>query len=111
MTYVIVLIPFNIFFISRNKKTCKALKQRITQHLNHIEKFIPFKKYHDKVVARHFRMNNHGLYDFKVCVFKIEENTNVRQEKELDLINFLNLKVERCINEKTSNFTKSFIFN
>ena len=51
-------------------ETCKTLKERFKQHLNHILNFKPYKKYHDKEVPRHFRSNNHKLSDIKVCEFK-----------------------------------------
>ena len=46
-------------------ETGKTLKTRISQHLNHIIKFKPYSKYHDKEVAKQFRRSSHKLNDFK----------------------------------------------
>lgn len=108
--YVIICNKCKLYYVG---ETSKSLRERFKQHLNHIINFVPFVKYHDKVVARHFRSNNHSLSDLKVCVFKSDLNdTEIRKQKEQDLINFLNIKNKLCINELLSlKFnSKSYIF-
>jgi hypothetical protein len=52
-------------FILYIGETSESLKTRINQHLDHIKKFKPFEKYHDKEVARHFRISSgHNLKFF-----------------------------------------------
>ena len=106
-----------IIFCSLCKKfyvgeTGKSLKFRIKQHLNHINKFIPFTRYHDKIVARHFNMRGHSLANFKVCIFKSDLfDTEVRKSKERDLVRFLNLISINCINLDISKKIDSLVFD
>jgi len=82
------------------------------QHINNILKFIPYKKYENKEVAKHFRTKSHKLSDFKVCVFRKDlENNEIRKNLEMDLVNRLNINRKRCINKITSKRSKKFIFN
>ena len=107
--YVIICIKCNLFYIG---ETEKSLEIRISQHINHIKKFIPFLKYSNKEIARHFRSNNHKLSDFKVCVFKTNLlDTDVRKSNELDLINLLNLNEKRCLNKFKSITSNKLIFH
>ena len=100
VVYIILCIKCKIFYIG---ETGKSLSKRMSQHLNQIKKFVPFKKYHDKEVAKHFNLNGHKLDDFKCCVYKdnLIDNKN-RKSVEKDLIKFLNLNYKRCINIHTS---------
>jgi hypothetical protein len=85
LIYIIICIKCNLFYVG---ETSDTLKTRISQHLNHILKFKPYEKYHDKEVARHFRRDKHKLSDFKVCVFRTDlSDTKLRKYLELDLIN------------------------
>ena len=92
-------------------ETSETLEKRISQHLNHIKKFKPFEKYHEKEVARHFRTKGHNLRFFKICVFRADlYDTIVRKNYELDLINRFNINKKRCINIIKSKYNKNFIF-
>jgi hypothetical protein len=107
--YIIICIKCNLFYIGETKN---SLKIRFIQHLNNIMKFIPFERYHDKVVPLHFRRNNHKISDIKICVFKSEfNNEKDRKEQELDLINLFNIKYKNCINKIISKNKTNFIFN
>jgi uncharacterized protein with HEPN domain len=106
--YIIICTKCNLYYIG---ETSKKLKERIQQHLNNINNFIPFIKYHDKIIAKHFRSNNHSLKELKVCVFKTNlENLKERKDKEQDLINFLNLKTNNCLNIIKTKNSKNFVF-
>ena len=106
--YIIICKKCKLYYVG---ETYKKLKERIAQHLNHIFNFIPYEKYYDKIVAKHFRTDNHSLNDFNVCVFKSNFiNSKERKEKEQDLINFLNLKTNNCINIIKTNNSKNFVF-
>jgi hypothetical protein len=106
--YIIICKKCNLFYVGETSDTLKA---RISQHLNHILKFKPYEKYHDKEVARHFRRDKHKLSDLKVCVFRADlSDTKLRKYLELDLINRLNINKKRCINTFKSNLNKKFIF-
>ena len=107
IVYVIICNKCNIYYVGESKK---SLKIRTYQHLNHIKKFIPFLKYSDKIVALHFRRNNHKLSDFKVCEFKSNLDSSIeRKSLEQDLINRLNTNKIRCINKITSKKCSYFI--
>ena len=67
----------NLFYVG---ETEKSLEVRLRQLLNHIKKFIPFLKYTNKEVARHFRSENHKLSDFKVCVFKVNLSDAIKRK-------------------------------
>jgi hypothetical protein len=107
--YIIICIKCNLFYVG---ETEKSLETRIRQHINHIKKFIPFLKYTNKEIARHFRSGNHKLSDFKVCVFKTELfDVDTRKSNELDIINFLNLNAKRCLNKFKSITSNKLIFH
>lgn len=109
LIYVIICTKCKLYYVG---ETSKSLNIRIKQHINHIINFIPFIKYNDKVIPKHFRSKNHSLSNFRVCIFKNNIiDTKMRKEKELDLINFLNLKEKVCLNDLITNNSKSFIFN
>jgi len=59
LIYIIFCCLCNLFYIV---ETNNSLKTRIKQHLNQIEKFIPFYKYHDKIVAKHFNLRDHMFH-------------------------------------------------
>ena len=100
VVYIISCDVCNKFYIG---ETEKSLSIRIKQHLNTIRKFIPYHKYHDKIVAKHFRMKGHSLANFKCCIFKKDLiNPIERKSVEKDLIRFLNLTKLNCINLDTS---------
>jgi hypothetical protein len=108
LIYIIICLKCNLFYIG---ETSETLEKRISQHLNHKKKFKPFEKYHEKEVARHFRTKGHNLRHFKICVFRAELNdTMLRKNYELDLINRFNINKKRCINIIKSKYNKSFIF-
>ena len=91
-------------------ESCKSLRDRATQHINHITKFIPYEKYENKKVARHFRGKKHKLSDFKICVFRSDlEEIEKRKNLELDLISRLNTNKKRCINKITSKRSKCIL--
>jgi len=107
--YIIFCKRCSIFYIGESSK---SLKERTMQHINNILKFIPYKKYENKEVAKHFRTKSHKLSDFKVCVFRKDlENNEIRKNLEMDLVNRLNINRKRCINKITSKRSKKFIFN
>ena len=90
------------------------LVKLISQHLDSILNFIPFKKHHNKEVARHFNLNGHNLLsDFKCCIFKDKLfETNKRESAEIDLIQFINkYYFNNCINiHKKRNSFQSLAF-
>ena len=106
--YIIICSRCSLFYVGESSK---SLKERTSQHINHILNFIPYKKYENKEVARHFRSNKHKITDFKICVFKTDiENDEIRKNMEQDLINRLNTNKIRCINKITSKKSKKFVF-
>ena len=108
--YIIICKKCNVFYIG---ETNTSLRNRISQHINHIINFKPYLKYYNKEVPKHFRKKypQHSFKDFKVCVFKSNfVNSKIRKQEELDLVNFLNTNKKRCINQIISNKSKSFIF-
>jgi hypothetical protein len=108
LIYIIICKKCNLFYIG---ETGKSLKTRISQHLNHIMKFSPFKKYQDKEVPKHFRKNGHKLSHFKVCIFRSDLNdSNERKKYELDLINRFNLNKTRCLNIFKAKRNNKFIY-
>ena len=108
LIYIIICLKCNLFYIG---ETSETLEKRISQHLNHIKKFKPFEKYHEKEVAKHFRTKGHNLRYFKICVFRAElYDINIRKNYELDLINRFNINKKRCINIIKSKYNKNFIF-
>ncbi len=108
LIYIIICDLCNLFYIG---ETNNSLKSRIKQHLNQINKFIPFIKYHDKVVAKHFNLKGHNISHFKCCIFKRNlKDSLVRKSKEQDLIRFLNMKNINCLNLDITKSTKSFTF-
>ena len=107
--YIIICKRCSMLYVG---ESCKSLRDRATQHINHITKFIPYEKYENKEVARHFRSKKHKLSDFKICVFRSDlEEIEKRKNLELDLISRLNTNKKRCINKITSKRSKKFIFN
>lgn len=108
--YIIICIKCKCFYVG---ETENSLEKRLKQHLNHIKKFIPYLKYTDKEVAKHFRSTQHNLsHDFKVCIYKSNFiNAKERKEQELDLINILNINEIRCINKFKAKKTNTFIFS
>ena len=93
--YIIICNRCSLFYVGESSK---SLKERTSQHINHIINFIPYKKYENKEVARHFRSKKHKITDFKICVFKTEiENDEIRKNIEQDLINRLNTKLDALI--------------
>ncbi len=89
---------------SRTLKSRHDLKFRI---LN----FVPYRKYENKEVARHFRSKGHKINDFKIFGFKSDlESDEIRKNMEQDLINKLNTNKIRCINKIVSKRSKKFIF-
>jgi hypothetical protein len=110
LVYIILCVKCNLFYIG---ETSKSLKVRIKQHLDSILKFIPFKKYQDKEVAKHFNLHGHNyLSDFKCCVFKCDLlETDKRQACEYDLVKVFNIYKQNCLNALTKkhNF-KSLAF-
>ena len=108
LIYIIICLKCNLFYVG---ETGTSLNVRIRQHLNHIIKFKPFEKHHDKEVARHFRSTGHSLKHFKVCVFKTNlPDVKIRKDFELDLINRLNINKKRCINIFKTKNNKKFVF-
>ena len=96
LVYIIICTKCDKFYVGETEKT---LETRIKQHLNHIRKFKPFYKYHDKIVARHFNLRGHTLFNFKCCIFKADlVDTLIRKNIERDLIRFLNIGSVKCIN-------------
>ena len=74
----------NLFYIG---ETNNSLKTRIKQHLNQINKFVPYYKYHDKVVAKHFNLKGQNIKNFKCCIFRKNiPDGLIRKAKEQDLI-------------------------
>jgi hypothetical protein len=73
-----------IFYVG---ETSKAIKIRITQHLNGIKRFIPYFNPENEV-ALHFRKIGHNIpNDFRVCAFKDKlVDTAQRRSVEMDLI-------------------------
>ena len=108
LIYIIICKKCNLFYVG---ETGDTLKTRISQHINHILKFKPYEKYHDKEVARHFRRDRHKLSDLKVCIFRTGlYEIQTRKYLELDLINRLNINKKRCLNLFKSKLNKKFIF-
>ena len=66
--YIIICLRCHIFYIG---ETEKSLSFRMSQHINHINKFKCFKKYHNKEVANHFNLKGHKITDqFRYCVLR-----------------------------------------
>ena len=65
LIYIIICLKCNLFYVG---ETGTSLNKRIRQHLNHIIKFKPFEKHHNKEVARHFRCTAHNLKHLKYVV-------------------------------------------
>ena len=109
--YIIICCKCNLFYIGESSK---SLRERISQHINHILNFNPYLTYYNKEVPKHFRGKKclrHTFKDLKVCVFNSNFETSIiRKEKELDLINFLNTNKKRCINKLVSKKTNNLIF-
>jgi hypothetical protein len=100
----------NILYIGETNKT---LNERIRQHINHIINFIPYLKYYNKEVPKHFRKKYplHSFKDFKLCVFKSNFiKSKIRKLEDLDLVNFLNTKKKKMYKKIVSIKTKSLIF-
>ena len=79
-----------VFYIGQTKT---SLRNRISQHINHIINIKPYLKYYKKEVPKHYRKKypQHSFKDLKVCVFKSNFiNSKIRKQEELDLVNFLN---------------------
>ena len=110
IVYIIICLRCNIFYIGETEKT---LSFRISQHINHINKFKCFKKYHDKEVANHFNLKGHKITDhFRCCVFNSGFfNAEKRKSAEMDLVNFFNLNYDKCINIRKTNKINSLTFN
>ena len=89
-----------IFYVGETQNT---LKQRISQHLEDIYNFIPFRRKFDKEVAVHFNLKGHNyLNDFKCAIYKDKLNDSLKRKSvEMDLINFLKKFHSTCINIKT----------
>ena len=101
LVYIILCLKCKIFYIGETKN---SLKERITQHLDDIAKFIPFHINHKKEVARHFNLKGHNyLLDFKCTIFKDKINDSIkRKATEMDLLHFLNkFNNNTCMNIKT----------
>ena len=65
----------NTFYIDETKD----IKRRIGYQIGIIKNFIPFKKYHDLPVAKHFNLKNHNFntcFEFSIFKDKIENNNN-----------------------------------
>jgi hypothetical protein len=108
LIYVIICNRCNLFYVG---ETAKSLKERTSQHINHILNFVPYRKYENKEVARHFRSKGHKINDFKIFGFKSDlESDEIRKNMEQDLINKLNTNKIRCINKIVSKRSKKFIF-
>lgn len=111
LIYIILCTKCKIFYVGETKM---SLFKRISQHLDSILNFIPFKKHHNKEVARHFNLNGHNLLsDFKCCIFKDKLfETNKRESAEIDLIQFINkYYFNNCINiHKKRNSFQSLAF-
>ena len=109
IVYIILCLKCNIFYIGETKF---SLRKRFSQHLNNIRNFIPFTRYCNKVVATHFRRNNHKASEIKICVFKsnlIDDLT--RKSVERDLIDILNnQKNNICINDFISKKIQKLAF-
>ena len=86
-----------------SRETQNTFKQRISQHLDDIYNFIPFRRKFDKEVAVHFNLKGHNyLNDFKCAIYKDKLNDSLKRKSvEMDLINFLNKFHSTCINIKT----------
>ena len=109
--YVILCCKCDVFYVG---ETSKSLKERFSQHINHILNFKPYLNYYNKEVPKHFRKKypQHTFKDLKVCIFNSNFNDSLtRKEKELDLVNFLNTNKKRCINKITSTKSNNLIFN
>jgi hypothetical protein len=108
LVYIISCKLCNKLYIGETEKT---LSVRIKQHLNHIRKFIPYHKYHDKVVAKHFNMKGHSISNFKCCIFQKDLfSTFERKSVERDLIRFLNHRKNECMNIDISDRINTLAF-
>jgi len=59
-------------------------------------KFIPYEKYENKEVAKHFKSKGHKLSDFKICIFRKDlDDETKRKNCEIYLIYRLNIKKKR----------------
>ena len=99
-----------IFFVGKTRKT---FKQRISQHLDDIFNFIPFRRKFYKVVAVYFNLKGQNyLNDFKWAIYKDKLNDNLKRKSvEMDLINFLNKFHITCINiRKEKNILNTLCF-
>ena len=100
LVYIIFCMKCKIFYVGETQNT---FKQRISQHLDDIYNFIPFRRKFDKEVAVHFNLKGHNyLNDFKCAIYKDKLNDSLKRKSvEMDLINFLNKFHSTCINIKT----------
>ena len=107
--YFIICIKCEIFYIGQSSK---SLTERITQHLNHINNFKAFKKYHTKEVAKHFNLLGHDVnHHFRCCVFKDNITDEIKRKSiEMDLVNFLNIHYFKCINIYTNGKVNQLAF-
>jgi hypothetical protein len=71
------------------------------QHIYNILKFIPYKKYEYKEVAKHFITKSQKLSDFKV-LRKDLENNEIRKNLVMNLVNRLKINRKRYINKISS---------
>ena len=75
-------------------RVANLLKKEL-HHINHIMKFIPYEKYENKEVAKHFKSKGHKLSDFKICIFRKDLDEIKTKNYEMDLINRLNINKKR----------------
>ncbi len=64
-------------------ETQNTFKQRISQHLDDIYNFIPFRRKFDKEVAVHFNLKSHNyLNDFKCAIYNDKLNDSLKSINE-----------------------------
>ena len=108
LIYIIFCSKCSKFYVG---ETGKSLKERMKQHINHIKKFIPYRKYHEFILAKHFNLKGHTMENFSCCIFKSNiYDIVMRKSMEKDLIRFLNLGFTDCLNEDVSLKITSLIF-
>ena len=95
LVYVIKCIKCDAFYIG---ETGRSASKRISEHIQDISKFLPYKKYTS--VSRHFNLKGHIEDDFKFFIYKSDFTSSYeRKYTERTLIYFFKKFNIHIINE------------
>jgi hypothetical protein len=100
IVYIIICNLCNIFYVG---ETSLSLNKRFINHLNCIRKFKITNM--NTEVGYHFNKINHKIENnLRICIFKNNlVDSKERKSVETDLINFLNLFHNKCLNTKIAS--------